>query len=75
MCPADAAVRWNGIGVCFQAIKDVDGQVIIFRHIPCEQHAVQMGRLKEMTVDARREFEAVGVTFNPVVNHPVAWSI
>jgi hypothetical protein len=40
-----------------------------------DEHAAQMGRLKEMTVDARGEMEAVGVTFTPIVNYPVNWTI
>ncbi len=40
-----------------------------------DEHAQQMGRLKEMIVDARKAAEAVGVQFNPIVNHPVCWSI
>ena len=31
--------------------------------------------LKEMTVDARGEMEAVGVAFIPIVNYPVNWTI
>jgi hypothetical protein len=40
-----------------------------------DEHAMQMGRLKEMTVDARGEMEAVGVTFTPIVDYPVNWTI
>jgi len=40
-----------------------------------EQHAQQMGKLKEMSVDARRDAEAVGVEFIPFVNYPVSWHI
>ena len=32
--------------------------------------ANQMGNLKEMIVDARRDAEAVGVQFTPIVNYP-----
>ena len=35
----------------------------------------QMGQLKEMVVDARSDADAVGVTFSPIVNYPIAWSI
>jgi hypothetical protein len=34
-----------------------------------------MSRLKEMIVDARRDSEAVGVTFIPIVNYPLSWTI
>jgi hypothetical protein len=40
-----------------------------------DEHAAQMGQLKEMTVDARGEMEAVDVTFTPIVNYPVNWTI
>jgi gamma-glutamylcyclotransferase (GGCT)/AIG2-like uncharacterized protein YtfP len=39
------------------------------------EHAAQLDRLKEMTVDARGEAEAVGVTFHPIVNYPINWNI
>jgi hypothetical protein len=38
-------------------------------------HAEQMSRLKEMIVDARADADAVGVSFIPIVNYPIAWSI
>jgi hypothetical protein len=40
-----------------------------------DEHAAQMGELKEMIVDARGEMEAVDVTFTPIVNYPVNWTI
>jgi len=40
-----------------------------------DAHAQQMGRLKEMIVDARQAAEAVGVTFIPIVNYPIAWTV
>jgi hypothetical protein len=39
------------------------------------EHAQQMSRLKEMIVDARRDGEAAGVTFTPIVNYPIDWTI
>jgi hypothetical protein len=39
------------------------------------EHAAQMDRLKEMAVVARGEMEAVGVTFTPIVNYPLSWTI
>jgi hypothetical protein len=38
-------------------------------------HAEQMGQLKEMIVNARRDAEVVGVQFIPIVNYPIAWHI
>lgn len=40
-----------------------------------DEHASQLGQLKEMTVDARGEVEAVGVTLTPIVHYPIGWSI
>ena len=40
-----------------------------------DAHAQQMGKLKEMVVDARRAAEAVGVRFIPIVNYPISWSV
>lgn len=40
-----------------------------------EEHAAQLDRLKEMIVDARKEAEASGVTFHPIVNYPINWTI
>jgi hypothetical protein len=40
-----------------------------------EEHAAQLDQLKEMAVVARGEAEAVGVTFHPIVNYPINWTI
>jgi hypothetical protein len=40
-----------------------------------DAHAQQMGQLKEMIVDARRDGEAAGVSFLPIVNYPIDWRI
>ena len=39
------------------------------------EHAAQLDDLKEMAVIARAEAEAVGVTFHPIVNYPIRWTI
>lgn len=39
------------------------------------EHASQMGRLKEMIVDARTDADKAGVSFTPIVNYPVDWVI
>jgi hypothetical protein len=39
------------------------------------EHASQMGRLKEMIVDARTDADKAGVSFIPIVNYPVDWVI
>ena len=41
----------------------------------CDAHAAQMNNLREMVVDARGEMEALGVTFIPIVNYPISWTI
>jgi hypothetical protein len=39
-----------------------------------DAHAQQMGSLKEMIVNARRDAEAVGCRFTtPIVDYPIAW--
>ena len=35
----------------------------------------KMSTLEEMIVDARRETEALGVTFIAIVNYPIDWHI
>jgi hypothetical protein len=40
-----------------------------------EAEAHQMGKLKEMTENACRDAQAVGVEFTMIINYPVAWSI
>ena len=40
-----------------------------------DEHATQLDHLTEMTVRARGEAEAVGVTFTPIVNYPLGWTI
>ncbi|TVZ05003.1 hypothetical protein EAS64_10280 [Trebonia kvetii] len=40
-----------------------------------EEHAQQMDRLKVMIEDARRDGVKVGVTFTPIVNYPIDWTI
>jgi hypothetical protein len=52
-----------------------DGSMVHVSIWQSEQHAQQMGKLKEMIVDARRDAEAAGVEFIPIVNYPVSWHI
>src|ERR1700685_2750483 len=52
-----------------------EGSIVNVSVWDSDEHAAQMGRLKEMTVDARGEMEAVGVAFTPIINHPVNWTI
>ena len=52
-----------------------DGYMVHVSIWDSEEHADQMSRLKEMIVDARRDSEAVGVDFIPIVNYPLCWAI
>jgi hypothetical protein len=52
-----------------------DGSMVHVSIWESDEHAQQMGRLKEMIVDARADAEKAGVTFIPIVNYPVDWSI
>lgn len=52
-----------------------EGSIVNISVWDSDEHAAQMSRLTEMTVTARGEMEAVGVTFIPIVNYPVDWTI
>jgi hypothetical protein len=59
----------------FYAGTSPAGSMVMTSFWDSDQHAAQMDTLKEMTVIARGEMEAVGVTFIPIVNYPVNWTI
>jgi len=52
-----------------------EGSIVQISVWDSREHAVQLDHLKEMVVDARAEAEAAGVTFHPIVNYPVNWTI
>jgi hypothetical protein len=52
-----------------------EGSIVNVSVWDTDEHAAQLDRLTEMTVDARGEMTAVGVTFIPIVNYPVGWTI
>jgi hypothetical protein len=52
-----------------------EGSMVMVSVWDSDEHAAQMDRLKEMTVDARGEMEVVDVTFFPIINYPVNWTI
>ena len=52
-----------------------EGSIVNVSVWDTDEHAAQMDRLTEMTVDARGEMTAVGVTFIPIVNYPIRWTI
>jgi hypothetical protein len=61
--------------ISYYAGLSPDGSSVHVSIWESDEHANQMGRLKEMIVDARSEFEAAGVTFLPILNYPIAWTI
>jgi hypothetical protein len=52
-----------------------EGSIVQVSVWDSDEQAAQLNRLTEMTVDARGEAEAVGVTFTPIVHYPVNWTI
>lgn len=69
-----AIEQLNGL-ISYYAGTSSEGSVVHVSVWQSNEHANQMGRLKEMIVDARNDAEAVGVTFIPIVNYPIAWHI
>lgn len=52
-----------------------DGSMVNVSIWDSDEHAQQMARLTEMTVDARAAAEKAGVTVASILNHPVSWVI
>jgi hypothetical protein len=52
-----------------------EGSIVNVSVWDSDEQASQMERLTEMTVEARGEMESVGVTFIPIVNYPINWTI
>lgn len=61
--------------ISYYASASSEGSMVHVSIWQSNEHAEQMGRLKEMIVDARNEAEAAGATFIPIVNYPIAWHI
>jgi hypothetical protein len=61
--------------LAYYAGASPDGSMVHVSLWDSDEHAQQMGSLKEMIVDARADSEAVGVTFIPIVNYPLSWDI
>jgi hypothetical protein len=59
----------------YYAGSSPDGSTVHVSIWDSEEHANQMGSLKEMIVDTRRAYLAVGVTFIPIVHYPLSWTI
>ncbi len=66
--------RLDGL-IAYYAGASVQGSAVHVSVWQTNDDAEQMSRLKEMVVDARRDADAVGVTFTPIVNYPIAWTI
>lgn len=69
------AIRRQPGLIHFYAGVSPEGSAVQVSVWDSEEHAAQLDRLKEMIVDARAEAEAVGVTFHPIVNYPIGWTI
>ena len=61
--------------ISYYAGASPDGSMVNVSIWDSDEHARQMGRLTEMTVDARQEAEKAGVTVSSIVNHPISWVI
>jgi hypothetical protein len=66
--------RLDGL-IAYHAGASVQGSMVHVSLWQTNDHAEQLSQLKEMVVDARSDADAVGVTFIPIVNYPIAWSI
>jgi hypothetical protein len=69
-----AIERLDGL-LGYYAAASASGSIVAVSLWDSDAHASQMGGLREMTVDARREAEAVGVSAPTITNHPVVWQI
>ena len=67
-----AITQLNGL-IGYYAGASPSGSIVHVSLWQTNDHADQMGRLKEMIIDARRDSEAIGVSFVPIVNYPIAW--
>jgi hypothetical protein len=59
----------------YHAGTSPDGSMVHVSIWESDEHAQQMSRLKEMIVDARAAGEKAGVTFTPIVDYPIDWTI
>ncbi|MFE0463150.1 hypothetical protein ACFW1A_28245 [Kitasatospora sp. NPDC058965] len=61
--------------ISYYAGASPEGSVVHVSVWDTEEHARQLDHLKEMVVDARQEAEKAGITFTPIVNHAIDWTI
>jgi len=71
---APAIARLDGL-LGYYAGTSPDGSIVDISLWDSDEHANQMGQLKEMIVDARQAANALGVTFVPIVNYPLSWHV
>jgi hypothetical protein len=69
-----AIARLEGL-LGYYAGTSREGSIVDVSLWDSDEHANQMGQLKEMIVDARQAAEALGVTFIPIVNYPLSWHV
>jgi hypothetical protein len=69
-----AITRLSGL-IHFYAGVWREGSAVHISVWDTHEHATQLDHLTEMTVRARGEAEAAGVTFTPIINYPVGWTI
>ena len=69
-----AIKRLDGL-IAYYAGASPEGSMVHVSIWESDEHAAQMGALKEMIVDAREDAVKAGVSFGPIVNHPVAWNL
>jgi hypothetical protein len=61
--------------ISYYAAASPSGSMVHVSIWDSDEHAQQMGHLKEMIDDARKAAEAAGVQFTPIVNYPISWDI
>lgn len=61
--------------ISYYAGTSPEGSMVHVSIWESHETAQQMGRLKEMIVDARRDAEEAGVTFIPIVNYTIDWTV
>ena len=69
------AIRRLGGLLGYYAGASPEGSVVAVSLWDSDAHAGQMGSLTEMTVDARRDAEAAGVSAPAILNYPLAWQV
>ena len=61
--------------ISYYAGAAAEGSIVQVSMWESAEAADQMSRLKEMIVDARAAGEAAGITFHPIINHHLDWTV